>query len=308
VYAFHPDKGKVHAESGPRDATIVASASGEVYAVCADASFWRRAGHDQWEMMNEKAVPEDPWALGADPQVPGLVWIGVSPAMIYRSADAGSSWEACDSFSAIPGRETWTFPPPPHIPHVRSIHADPKRPGAVYVGVEEGGVFYSADGGATWNGLNEGLFFDIHEVLARPQGERMFATTGYGFHRSDDGGKHWELMMQGLDRTYTIPLVTPEGKPERLYTAAAATPPPGWRTAGSANAGIYRSDDGGGHWRHLGNGLPERIDTMIRSMIVGSDGTLFASTSSDLYVSEDEGETWSLATDGLPNVRSMVQV
>ena len=40
---------------------------------------------------------------------------------------------------------------------VRARAADPKAPGGVFIGVEEGGIYRSADGGETWRGLNEGL-------------------------------------------------------------------------------------------------------------------------------------------------------
>src|SRR5262245_2544873 len=45
----------------------------------------------------------------------------------------------------------WTVPPPPHIPHVRSVAPGPKVVGAVYIGVEEGGINLSEDRGETWD-------------------------------------------------------------------------------------------------------------------------------------------------------------
>ena len=308
VFAFHLDSGKFHAEDGPDTSALLAAAGDTVYAVTDDAALWRRSGHNRWELMNPRAVEVQPWTLGADARVPGLVWLGTSPAMVYRSADGGKSWAGCDSFNEIPGRETWTFPPPPHIPHVRSIFPDPAQAGGVYVGVEEGGVFRSVDDGATWESLNEGLFFDVHEVMANPDAHHMYATTGSGFHRSEDGGQSWRLVKEGLDRPYTMPLVAAPEDPALLYTAAAATPPPGWRANGTANAAIYRSEDGGAHWLRLAEGLPASFEAMVRTMVAAPGGALIAAAATDLYVSEDRGEHWSLAKSGMPTVRSMVLV
>ena len=121
------------------------------------------------------------------------------------------------------------------------------------IGVEEGGIYHSGDEGETWESLNEGLYWDVHTVVPDAEGARLYATTGRGFYRSDDGGRHWRYLMTGLDRRYTVPLVASQQRPGRLYTAAAAGPPPSWRQG--ANAAVYRSDDGGERWVRLERGF-----------------------------------------------------
>src|SRR5690242_4861793 len=65
----------------------------------------------------------------------GALYVGVEPAMVYRSRDGGESWERLDAIDALPTRSSWDFPPPPHQPHVRSIDFLPDDPRAVLVGV-----------------------------------------------------------------------------------------------------------------------------------------------------------------------------
>ena len=308
VFALHPDSGKCHPENGPGSVRLLAPAGGTVYALASGTAVWQRAGHNEWSCVNEAAVAEEVWSLGADPQVPGLLYLSVSPAMLHRSTDGGRTWEACESVRRIPGYDAWTFPPPPHIPHVRSIAADPQEPGAVFIGVEEGGVYRSADGGRSWQGLNEGLNWDIHTVVPPRQGSRVFATTGYGFHRSDDAGGTWRLMLEGLDRAYTVPLIASVESEDVLYTVAAATPPGRWGTNATANAALYRSTDAGDHWHQLQEGLPPRFDAMVRSIVQGEDGTLFTAAEGAIYASADGGDTWTVATSGLPAVRALALV
>ena len=86
---------------------------------------------------------------------------------------------------------------------------DPQVLGAVYIGVEEGGIYPSGDQGETWERLSERLYWDVHTVT--PAGLRLYATTGRGFYRSDDGGRHWRHLMSNLERRYTVPMVVSTG-------------------------------------------------------------------------------------------------
>ncbi|MBV9388773.1 MAG: hypothetical protein JOZ78_20305 [Chroococcidiopsidaceae cyanobacterium CP_BM_ER_R8_30] len=294
----------IQQEAGPLEITFLVSTQTKVFALTRENALWMRADNNSWKLVNERSVSEEVWAFAADPRMDGRLYLGVSPALLYRSDDGGESWTACESMRHIPGYETWTFPPPPHIPHVRSIAPDPQVIGAVYVGVEEGGVFYSRDGGETWESLNEGLYWDVHVVNPATDGVRLYAVTGSGFHRSDDGGHHWQCLMAGLERRYTTLCVTAPKQPERLYTAAAASPPPGW-VRGGANAALYRSEDGGDHWVRLEHGLPPQFDVMVRSLTVDANGIIYAAAGQELFKSADGGDNWQLVAGDLPTVRAL---
>src|SRR5438105_5776239 len=134
------EDGKAIREDGPAAVASFARASDGIYAVTPEAAVWRREAAGKWQLVNERAVEDEVWSFAADPRIEGRLYIGVSPALLYRSEDGGKRWTRCDSVKSIPGYETWTFPPPPHIPHIRSIAADPRTPGAVFIGVEEGGI------------------------------------------------------------------------------------------------------------------------------------------------------------------------
>jgi len=190
---------------------------------------------------------EEVWSIAASPAVKDLVYVGTSHARLFRSEDRGRTFKECDGFLKIPGRDRWTFPPPPHIPHVRSIAFDPHEPSTMYVGVEEGGVFRSRDGGSTFETLNDGIYEDIHTVAVDPRdSRRLYATTGDGFYLSLNAGRSWEPITQGLTRSYTIPLLVGTPDSERIFTAAAMGPPPTWRVSPAGpDAILFRSDDRG---------------------------------------------------------------
>ncbi len=190
---------------------------------------------------------EEVWSVAASPAVKDCVYVGTSHARLFRSEDRGRLFKECDGFLKIPGRDRWTFPPPPHIPHVRSIAFDPHEPSTMYVGVEEGGVFRSRDGGSTFETLNDGIYEDIHTVAVDPRdSRRLYATTGDGFYLSLNAGRSWEPITQGLTRRYTIPLLVSAPDSERIFTAAAMGPPPTWRVGPAGpDAILFRSDDRG---------------------------------------------------------------
>lgn len=297
----------IQREEGPPSVAFLATAGEKVFALTRENGLWEHRALSGWRLVNSQAVKEEVWAFAADPRVEGRLYVGVSPAMLYISDDGGETWTACESIRNIPGYETWTFPPPPHIPHVRYIAPDPEVAGAVYIAVEEGGVYRSSDGGKTWESLNEGLYWDVHTVTPAADGVRLYATTGSGFHRSDDGGHHWRRIMEGLDRIYTVPFVASPKQQQRLYTAAAATTPPGWMKGG-ANAGIYRSDDGGDRWVRLEQGLPEKFNAMVRSLVLDEAGAVYAGAGNELFASFDEGDTWQLVAGDLPKVQALAVV
>ena len=229
---------------------------------------------------------EEVWSVAASPAVKDLVYVGTSHARLFRSEDRGRLFKECDGFLKIPGRDRWTFPPPPHIPHVRSIAFDPHEPSTMYVGVEEGGVFRSRDGGSTFETLNDGIYEDIHTVAVDPRdSRRLYATTGDGFYLSLNAGRSWEPITQGLTRRYTIPLLVGALDSERIFTAAAMGPPPTWRVGPAGpDAILFRSDDRGESFtavsveQGFGRGMLMRLRSDPQNgggfFAVGNDGSV----------------------------------
>jgi len=212
----------------------------------------RDGGRNWTDITSNLGTDEDVWALGTPPGLPGEVFVGTSHARIFRSSDQGGRFQECAGFNKIPGRDRWTFPPPPHVPHVRSISFDPNQNATLYVGVEEGGVFRSRDLGYSFEPLNRGIYTDIHIVIVDPSdSRRLYATTGDGFYLSQDADASWRHITAGLDRRYTVPLLVNGDGQRAIYTAAAAGPPPSWSRPSGADARFFRSDDHGQSFRPI---------------------------------------------------------
>ena len=244
------------------------------------AVFARSAdGGRTWvEMTPQNARDEEIWAMAASPQIAGQVFIGTSHGRLLRSDDRGRTFHELTAFLKVPGRDRWSFPPPPHIPHVRTITFDPSYPALMYVGVEEGGVFRTHDGGQSFESLNSGLYDDVHTVAIDPRdSRRLYATTGRGFYVSNNAGESWRHVKAGFNRTYTVPLLVVGDKQPAIYTVAAAAPPPMWRVgARGTDSVMFRSDDQGESFYTVERGAGVHRGMVMRFRTVpGGDGDFF---------------------------------
>jgi hypothetical protein len=85
---------------------------------------------------------------------------------------------------------------------------------------------------------------------------------------------------------------TPWGAPADVRTLAAA--PDGTLYVNVHVGGILRSTDGGQTWAPTLD-----IDLDVHQVVVAGDGTVLAACAQGLAVSEDAGDTWTVADDGL---------
>jgi photosystem II stability/assembly factor-like uncharacterized protein len=255
------------------------------------------------------AREEEVWAIAASPAVKDQVFAGTSHARLLRSDDRGRSFHEFAGFLKIPGRERWTFPPPPHIPHVRSISFDPHDPRTMYVGVEEGGVFRTRDSGASFETLNDGLYDDVHTVAVDPaDSRRLYATTGRGFYTSDNAGASWRHVRNGLNRTYTVPLLVDNA--ETIFTAAAAGPPPTWSGSHSgADAIMFMSRDRGASFAPLAAEYASGRGMVMRLRSDPERGGFFGVTTDGRVLrAHDGGLAVALIAEKLPPAHDLVML
>lgn len=201
------------------------------------------------------------------------------------------------------------------------------NPAVYYIGLPEGGVWKTSDGGTVWKPV-----FDAEHVpsigaiaVAQSKPEIIYVgtgdptgwsfTPGRGVYKSTDGGRTWRNI--GLDKTLYITgvLVDPHN-PDIVLVGALGSRAYG----GPANAarGVYRTTDGGRTWRHV---LYKDAYTGVASLVYdfrdpkvvyaafsrGAFGLTAAQRKAlpplgaVLYKSTNEGKTWRpLSGQGLP--------
>src|SRR5438105_3135279 len=124
---------------------------------------------------------------------------------------------------------------------------------------------------------------------------------------SRDGGKSFAL-VEGLWQHPHREKWQPGGGGLCLHTVLPDPSRKGRITVAISTGGVYRTDDGGGSWHPLSEGLPQRdaFETVVRDAM-GTDqeeraGIYFGTRSGKLFASRDDGESWMALADGLPPI------
>jgi photosystem II stability/assembly factor-like uncharacterized protein len=169
------------------------------------------------------------------------------------------------------------------------------RPGAT------GTLYRSADGGDWTPAAGMPLNAGVQAITPHPiQAGTVFAATRAGVFKSTDNGANWnKLDVPSVNEQFWALSIHPR-KPDVLF-------------AGVSSVGAYRSDDGGNSWRRVGSKdpMPELCDYSNAPKGVTSrlmrfcwdpdnpDLMFAACETNGLIVSEDGGETWRDASQGL---------
>jgi len=242
-------------------------------------------------------------------------WLG---PQVWRSDDLGETWQETPNGAIRFPEDTDT-----KLERIWQL-APGTNPDVVYAGTEPGAVFRSDDRGETftleralwehpqrpdWGAGYGGQAF--HTVLPHPtdpQSVTAAISTG-GVYQTTDGGKSWTARNQGVKAGFL-----PEGeqypefgqcvhkvtrhpdRPERMYM--------------QNHGGVYRSDDEGGSWQSIADGLPSDFgfpvvvhphepDTIFVFPLSGGDGRFPPEAKARVWRSRDAGDTWEALGKGL---------
>jgi len=259
-----------------------------------------------WELRGNGLTETNVYSL-ASRRVNGRarLFAGTEPAHLFASDDLGLNWSEVSSLRSVPSVPKWSFPAPPHIGHVKHINFDPDNSNTMYASVEVGGLLKSTDAGEHWEEFPS-LYEDVHRLMIHPSNPKfLYAVTGRGLYVSPDAGTRWEQWTRREDEIGGYPdgFVFRPSDPKLIFMTAAHDAPGTWRTTHFAGARISRSTDGGRSWEILRNGLPDRLQASIEAFCLeeaGDASSIFAATTSgEVFCSEDLGEHWTKIISGL---------
>jgi photosystem II stability/assembly factor-like uncharacterized protein len=237
---------------------------------------------------------------------------------VWSADDPAGEWEQGEGMTLPEGEEKaleriWVIVPG-------------EEDGLVYAGGDPGVLFESRDGGSTWE-LNRGLWdhptrstwepgnggLCLHTIAPWPgdPSRLLVAISAVGVWLSDDGGATWRHSNTGI-----VPEYVPEeardnpiqhcvhdvrrstAKPERLFM--------------QFHGGVYRSDDAGGNWVDVGEGLPSDFgfpivvdpadpNSAYVIPLVGAEDRTTPDGAVRVFETRDAGASWTARADGLPN-------
>ncbi|MDE2368451.1 MAG: exo-alpha-sialidase [Burkholderiales bacterium] len=255
------------------------------------------------------------WALEA---AAGVVWAGTIPGGLFRSDDFGAHWTLVESLWGRSERLEW-FGGGYDAPGIHSICPHPQRAGELLLGISCGGAWLTRDDAASWELRASGMRADFmppesagnqntqdpHRIVrcnAHP--DTLWTQHHCGIWRSTDNGEHWSEVKAPLTSFGFAVAVHPRD-PETAWFAPAVKDERRVPVDGALL--VNRTRDGGRSFETLRAGLPQKdcYDLIYRhGLAVGDDGVsmLMASTTGNLWASDDAGESWETVSQHLPPV------
>jgi photosystem II stability/assembly factor-like uncharacterized protein len=265
---------------------LASSGSGSLVLAGTDTQVFRSQDHgDTWTPASAGLSSARIDAVALDPQNSSTVWAGGvgnwgSGPGLFRSTDASLSWSPAGGSGGPRG--------------VKAIAIDSDHPMTMYAGWDA--VFRTEDGGQTWAssslpGVSQGLY-----VLALDPGsrDRIWAGSGGGLYKSDDGARTWEpaSIAQGI-----YSLLFDDRHPGMIYAGSY------WDVSydyyGVEGGSIWVSHDHGASFTKGAFNFPDIVLALAEDPF--DDGVLYAASgNAGALRSADGGATWENASLGLP--------
>lgn len=190
---------------------------------------------------------------------PRQMWVGISVAGTFHTADGGITWEPRNGGVKAPGPVEY----PEFGQCVHHVEADAANPDGLFQ-QNHLGMYASTDAGKTWRDVGSGLpsrfgfAAAVHPhkastyYLAPLNGDsigRYMPDGAAAIWRTSDGGSTWEALRNGLPQhgayfgVFRSALATDSLERAGIYF-------------GTTNGTVYASSDEGDSWREVARNLP----------------------------------------------------
>jgi photosystem II stability/assembly factor-like uncharacterized protein len=260
------------------------------------------------------------WHLEPSLTDPDTVYAGVEDAALFRSTDAGQTWQELPGLRGHGSGPRWA--PGAGGMCLHTILLDPKEPGRIFIAISAAGVFRTDDAGKTWQPINRGLRSAhipdpdadvghcVHRIaMHRSRPGTLFMQKHWDVMRTDNAGDSWQEVSGNLPSDFGFVIDVHAHQPETIYVVPIKSdsehvPPDG-------KLRVYRSRTGGNEWEALTKGLPQKdcyLNVLRDAMAVDSldsCGVYFGTSGGQVYASADAGDSWAPIVRDLPGVLSV---
>jgi photosystem II stability/assembly factor-like uncharacterized protein len=278
---------------------------------------------------HERALRAVFWLAPGHPDEAGVWYAGGSPQGLFRSEDAGDTWEPVAGWNDHPHWARWAEWPQEGTPDgslLHSINVDPRDPAHLYIGLSGGGVFESVDGGSDWHPLNAGSVatflpdpepdfgHDPHCVRLHPLApDRLYQQNHCGIYRMDRPDGRWVRVGDNMPRDVGdigFPIELHPRDPDTAWVFPMDGSDVWPRTSPDGRPAAFVTRDAGESWMRCDGGLPARGWFTVKRQAMTTDaadpvGVYFGTTSGEMWASVDEGAYWTCIAQHLPEIYSV---
>jgi photosystem II stability/assembly factor-like uncharacterized protein len=211
------------------------------------------------------------------------------------------------SVPSFAGRNAWSAARETSGIPISTLAVAPSDPSRFYAATANGGMLRSDDGGHRWFQLNFSSDVTLGPIsIAVDPGnpDVAYAITlspvvfshdyATRLWKTRDGGESWGYQLFPYSAFQEI--VVDFANPATIYTTSLG---------GSLN-GVFKSDDGGNHWRRVETAGPWPEDGFGAIAIDPRDPHRLYSEGGGVFRSEDAGESWAPAGLEDPNVSQVL--
>ncbi|WP_462280118.1 T9SS type A sorting domain-containing protein [Salinivirga cyanobacteriivorans] len=244
-------------------------------------------GISDWEIISQG----DGFYNLIDPTDNNYIYTEYQYGNLMRSTDGGENWDMAINGIEPGDRKNWNTP----------VVFNPSNPEELFYGAHR--VYKSTDRAQNWtpispdltDGPGEGnmVFNTITSISVSPLNENIVlaGTDDGNISISENGGDSWNNISASLPRRWVTSVATSISDPEVIYATFSGY-------SFYDNAGhVYRSDDRGSTWINISNALP---DVPINKIINIAENVLVVATDVGVYISRNNGDSWSILGEGLP--------
>lgn len=262
------------------------------------------------------------WAMahaGADK--PEQLWLGTIPGGLFHSGDNGESFELNRPLWDLPHRQEKWFGGGFDHPGIDAVIVDPRDSDHIWVAISVAGVFETTDGGKSWEARNKGLLanylpdphvevgHDPHMMVAcQSNPDYLWQQNHCGVFKSEDGAKTWQNVSQKEGpANFGFAITVNDDNAEQAWVVPAISDE--IRVSVDNSLCVCRTDDGGKTWQDFRKGLPQgtSFDIVYRHGLASTQNYLaFGTTTGNLFLSDDYGESWNCLNHYLPMIHSVI--
>ena len=237
---------------------------------------------ETWEQLDVAFADPSEGSLYVDDYNPDIAYV-VFSRKIFRTTDGGKSWTQFFNTHDIP-----------EVPNVgvESLVVGENSDELYIAGFQ--GLWRSDDFGEHWHPRNKGFIgSEVVDIVKSKDGTIYAGTYTLGMFKSTDNGQSWSFASYGLENPYVMSIAV---NSENVYV--------------TTNGGIYISKDKAKTWQPVGIESFEQsghwkdiahfhgIDIDGDRIYVGGGGDQYTPKGSGIFISEDNGQTWTNSNEG----------